>query len=142
MRSLPAFHVDKTLVTVGLVIAAAVGIASLWVKRFASKAEAWPTITAKIENVFLDSSSRGPNRQPETHAVLAYSYSIGDGYFSGQIRLLAGERSLESLEKGMIGQQISVHYDPESPTTSIYLEDYVKNRPVMKDRRTSVWSWF
>ncbi len=85
----------------------------------ASTGPSWPTIAAKIENIFLDVSRGGPNRSDVTHTVLAYSYSINDTYYSGQIRLSAGEVSLESVEKEMIGEQVSVHYNPQKPEISI-----------------------
>jgi hypothetical protein len=110
--------------------------------RFAAKASAWPKTSAKVENVFLDTLSRGPNRTPETHAVLAYSYSINDAYYSGEIRLWAGERSLETVENKLLGQEIFVHYDPKRPEASIFLESDVHDWAVVKDRRLSLWAWF
>jgi hypothetical protein len=134
-------HVDRTDLVLGVIIAAIVGVFFFWTRRFARKAESWPTIAAKVENVFLDVSSRGPNHQDVTHTVLAYSYSIDGSYYSGQIRLSASEVSLESVEKEMIGQQISVHYNPRKPETSIFLKHKVRGWLVVADRRTSLWSW-
>jgi len=73
--------------------------------------------------------------------VLAYAYSIGDSYYSGQKRLWAGQVSLESVEKEMVGQQISVHYNPEKREISIFLKHKVRGWLVVSDRRTSLWSW-
>jgi len=128
----------KTALTIGLVIVGLLGIIALWKKWFASRAEAWPIIEARIENVFLDVSSRGPNRRDVTHTVLAYAYSIGGSYYSGQIRLWAGERGLESVEKEMVGQNVSVHYNPRKPESSIFLKHKVRSWMVVADRRISV----
>jgi hypothetical protein len=73
---------------------------------------------------------------------LAYAYSVGDGYYSGEIRLHAGEASLDSLDKELVGAQITVQYDPERPEISVFLVDEVSRRPVVKDRRLSLWAWF
>lgn len=134
-------HIDKTELAVGLFVVAALGALALWKNWFASRAEAWPIIEARIENVFLDASSRGPNRRDVTHTVLAYAYSIGGSYYSGQIRLWAGERSLESAEQEMVGQHVSVPYNPRRPETSIFLKHKVRGWMVVADRRISVWSW-
>jgi hypothetical protein len=136
-----SIHIDKTEVTIGIIFVAALGILVLWKKRFATKAEAWPTITAKIENVFLDVSRGGPNRSDVTQTVLGYSYSINDRYYSGQIRLSAGEVSLESVEKEMIGGQVLVHYNPQVPEISIFLKHEIRGWLVVADRRISIWSW-
>jgi hypothetical protein len=78
----PLAHIDKTELAVGLSIVAALGAFALWKKWFASKAAAWPTVAAKIENVFIVSSTRGIKgpRCEATNAVLAYSYSIGGAF--------------------------------------------------------------
>jgi hypothetical protein len=107
-------------------------------KRYAANVEEWPTMAGKIENVFLDVSSSG--RYEETHVGLGYSYSIGDEYFSGQIRLQSGESSLESAEEELIGKPVVVHYDPKKPEVSIFLEDEFQDWSVVRDRRISVWS--
>jgi Protein of unknown function (DUF3592) len=135
------FHIDRTDLVLGISIGAIVGVFFFWTRRFTRKAETWPTIPAKVENVFLDVSSRGPNHTDVTHTVLAYSYSVGGSYYSGQIRLSEGEVSLESVEKEMVGQQISVHYNPRKPETSIFLKHKVRGWLVVADRRTSLWSW-
>jgi hypothetical protein len=137
-----SFHFDKAQLAIGLITVAILGILALWKKRFAGKAEAWPTTIAKIENVFVDVSSRGPNHRDVTHTVLAYAYSIGDSYYSGQIRLSAGEASLGSVEKELIGEQVSVHYTPDKPEMSIFLKHEVGGWPVVADRRISIWSLF
>jgi hypothetical protein len=134
-------HVDKTELAIGLVVVAILGILVLWKNWFATKAKTWPVIEARIENVLLDVSSRGPNRVDRTHTVLAYAYSIRDSYYSGQIRLWVGQVSLESVEKEMVGEQISVHYNPQKPEISIFLEREVLGRLVVTDRRLSLWSW-
>ena len=103
--------------------------------------EAWPITEARIENVFLDVSSRGPNDRDVTHTVLAHAYSIGGSYYSGQIRLSAGERSLELVEKEMVGQHVSIHYNPREPKTSIFLKPKVRGWLVVADRRISILSW-
>jgi hypothetical protein len=77
-----------------------------------------------------------------THTVLAYAYSIGDSYYSGQIRLDASEGSMESVEKEMVGHKLSIHYNPTKPEISIFLKHKVRGRLVVPDRRTSLWSWF
>jgi hypothetical protein len=136
-----SIHIDKSELAIGLAIVSTLGILALWKKRFATKAEAWPTIAAKIENVFLDVSRGGPNRSDVTHTVLAYSYSLNDTYYSGQIRLSAGEVSLESVEKEMIGEQVLVHYNPQEPEISILLKHEIRGWLVVADRRISIWSW-
>jgi hypothetical protein len=45
-----------------LVLVAIPGVLLLSKKRFAAKAETSPVIEARVENVFLDVSTRGPNR--------------------------------------------------------------------------------
>lgn len=107
-------------------------------QRLAGKVGTWPTVSAEIENVFLDYTG---GKFPRSYAVLAYAYSVSGGYYSGQIQLEVGERRLASLEKDAIGDQILVHYDPEKPEASIFLEDEVKDWPVRRDRRISIWSW-
>ncbi len=68
-----SIHIDKTTLMIGFVVAGSLGIIALWKRWFACKAETWPIIDARIENVFLDVSSRGPNRRDVTHTVLAYT---------------------------------------------------------------------
>jgi hypothetical protein len=139
MRSFILGHLGELLV--GFVVAVALGILAVLKGRFASKAGTWPTVAAKIENVFLDVTNRGPNHIPFTHAVLAYAYSVGDGYYSGEIRLLAGEGSLDSLDKELVGGQIAVQYDPNRPEVSVFLKHKVRGWLVVKDRRLSLWAW-
>jgi Protein of unknown function (DUF3592) len=140
LATLP-IHVDKTMLAIGLLVVGLLGIIALWKKRFAGRAEMWPIIDARVENVFLDVSSRGPNRRDVTHTVLAYAYSIGGSYYSGQIGLWAGERGLEAVEKEMVGQNVSVHYNPRKPDISIFLKHKVRGWMVVADRRISIWSW-
>ena len=140
MRTFLFAHLGELIVC--LAIAVALAVLALLKGRFAAKAATWPTVAAKIENIFLDVTDRGPNHIPYTHAVLAYAYSVGDGYYSGKIRLLAGEASLDSLDKELVGAQITVQYDPERPVVSVFLVDEVSGWPVVKDRRLSLWAWF
>ena len=58
---------------IGLVLVTILGLLLLSKKRFAAKAETWPVTEARVENVFLDVSSPGPNRVEQTHTVLAYA---------------------------------------------------------------------
>ena len=74
-------------VSVGVLVAVVIGVLAI-VKRIAARAATWPTIIATIENVFVDVKNRGRSRTPETHAVLAYGYSVGVSLgYSGEIRL-------------------------------------------------------
>jgi hypothetical protein len=134
-------HLDKTESIIGIAIGVILGILVLWKKQFARRAQAWPVTLSKVENVFLDASSRGPNRRDETHTVLAYAYSVDDAYYSGQIILSAGEASLESIEKALVGREISIHYNPTRPEVSIFLEHEVGGHLVVSDRRISMSSW-
>lgn len=52
-----------------------------------------------------------------------------------------GEVSLESLEKEMIGEQVSVHYNPQKPEISIFLKHEISGWLVVADRRISIWAW-
>lgn len=126
----------------GLFVLALLTAIALLKRRFASGAAAWPTATARIENVFLDSSSRGPNRNPETHVVLAYAYSVGESSYAGEVRLWASASSVDSVEKELIGQQITVRYNPRNPQVAIFLKHKVRGWLVVKDRRLSLWAWF
>jgi hypothetical protein len=136
-----SIHIDRSELVIVLAVVAILGILVLRKTWFASTAKMWPVIEARIENVFLDVSSRGPNRVEQTHTVLAYAYAIGDSYYSGQITLSASQVSLESVEKEMVGRQISVHYNPKKPEISIFLKREVLGRLVVTDRRLSLWSW-
>ena len=133
--------INRTEAAIGLLAAASLGVLALRKRHFASKAATWPTVVAKVENVFLDVSSRGPNRRDVTHTVLGYAYSVGDSYYSGQIRLSVGEISLEFVEKEMVGKTILVHYDPDEPQVSIFLKHKVRGWLVVADRRISLWTW-
>lgn len=126
---------------VGMVLAAALGVGALGKRRFAAEAATWPAARAKIENVFIDVQNQGRYRTPVTHAVLGYGYSVGDLYYSGEIRLRAGETSLEPLDKEMVGQQVSIQFSPQEPGASIFLKHGVRGQEVVKDRRLSGWSW-
>ena len=134
-------RVDKAEVAVGVAIVGALGMVALWKKRFLNQSESWPTTAARVENVFLEVSSRGRNRREVTHTVLAYAYSISGSYYSGQIRLLADEGSLESVEKEMVGQHVLVDYNSKKPEISIFLKHKVRGWLVVADRRVSIWSW-
>lgn len=93
-------------------IALILPIIAVWKKQLAMKAETWPTVAAKIENVFLDVETHGTKfRYQIMHAALAYSYSVGESFFSGEIELQAGYHSVEKLEAELIGQQVLVHYN-------------------------------
>src|SRR5882672_10722869 len=115
--------------------AAVIGVAALLKRRFAAKANAWPTVMARIENVFVDVLNRGPNRIPRAHAVLAYAYSVGDSVYSGEIRLQVGEAAVDGLEKELVGQSLSIQYDPEEPAVSVFLKHKLRGRLVVRDRR-------
>jgi hypothetical protein len=125
----------------GLIATAVVGIAALMKRRFAAKAEMWPTITAKIENVFVDVLNQGPNRIPMTHAVVAYAYSVRDSAYSGEIRLRVGEAAVDVLNKELVGQSLSIQYNPEKPEISIFLTHKLRGWSVVKDRRLSLAAW-
>jgi hypothetical protein len=99
-------------VCLGVIALGMVGIVALLKRRFAAKADAWPTVTAKIENVFVDVLNQVPNRIPRTHAVLAYAYSGGDSVYSGEIRLRVGEAAVEILNKEF-GRSVAA--DPVRP---------------------------
>jgi len=124
-------------VFVAFAAATALGLLAVLKRRVAVRTAIWPTVRAKIENIFLDASNS--HRNPVTNAVLAYSYSIRDSFYSGQITLSAGESSLESLREEMIGQQISVQYDPGRPEVSIFTRHKVRGWLVERDPRLSVW---
>ncbi len=133
--------INRTEQVIGVLAAVSLGALALRKRHFASKAAEWPTVAAKIENVFLDVFSRGSDRRDVTHTVLGFAYSVGDSYYSGQIRLSVGEVSLDSVEKEMVGKQILVHYNPEKPErTSIFLKHQVLGWLVVKDHRISLWS--
>jgi hypothetical protein len=125
----------------GLFAAVAAGIAALLKRRFAAGVEKWPTATAKIENVFVDVLNQGPNRIPSTHAVLAYAYSARDSVYSGEIRLQVGEAAVDDLNKELVGQSLSIQYNPQKPEVSIFLKHKLRGRLVMKDRRLSLAAW-
>jgi hypothetical protein len=129
-------HAHRTEVFVAFAAATALGLLAVLKRRFAVRAATWPTVRAKIENIFLDAPNSFGN--PVTNAVLAYSYSVRDSVYSGQITLSAGESSLESLREEMIGQQISVQYDPRRPEVSIFTRHKVRGWLVESDRRLSV----
>lgn len=103
-------------------------------KRFAKRAASWPGVQANIENIFLDVSER------RTHAILAYSYTVGGSNYSGQIRLTAGEWSLDTLDKEIVGQKISVRYDPHKPEVSVFSKHRVRGWYVERDSRLSAWT--
>jgi hypothetical protein len=107
--------------------------------RFAGRAAKWPAVRATVENVFLDVENDYTGGA--THAVLGYGYSIADSFYSGQIRLWVGGPSLEPLQKAMVGQRISVQYDPQHPEISIFLIHKVHGWDVVKDGRLSAWYW-
>ena len=75
-----------------------------------------------------------------TNAVLAYSYSIGDAYYSGEIKLAADDSRVETIERELIGQQVQVHYNPKKPAKSIFLKHSVKGWAVVDDARISLLS--
>jgi hypothetical protein len=118
--------------------ATALGLLAVLKRRYAVRTATWPTVRAKIENIFLDAPNSLGN--PVTNAVLAYSYSVRDSFYSGQITLSAGESSLESLREDMIGQHITVQYDPGRPEVSIFTRHKVRGWLVERDRRLSVWT--
>ena len=136
------FRAHRLEFYLGLFVLAVVTVIALLKRKFASAAATWPVVIAKIENVFLDSSSRGPNRNAETHVVLAYSYSVGESCYSGEVRLWASESSLESVERELIGQQITVRYNPLKPQVAIFLKHKLRGWLVVQDRRLSLCGWF
>jgi hypothetical protein len=98
-------QIDRTELAVGLSVVAALGAFALWKKWFAAQAEAWPIVAARVENIFVVSSTRGIKARYEvTNAVLAYSYSIGDAFYSGEIKLTANDTKVETIEKELVGQ--------------------------------------
>ena len=124
-----------------LIAGAALAFIAFLKWRFATKAADWPAIAAKIENVFVDVLARGPNRSPTTFAVLAYEYSVGGEYYSGEIRLDAGDEAVKDAEKEFIGKELTVHYDPSKPAVSVFLKHKVRGWYVVKDRRLSLLAW-
>ena len=133
-----AYRLELRLGLFVTAVIAAFGLQKFLNLRFAAKAAKWPSVRSRIENVFLDV---GNNRRDIPHAVLAYSYAIGDSYYSGEIRLWAGGQNVEDLEKTIIGQPISIQYNPQHPEISIFLKHKVRGWDVVKDERLSVWSW-
>lgn len=133
---------SQSVLVLAAVVLIAISTLAVWKRRLAGKAETWPTVSAEIENVFLDyTGGHTRYRVARSYAILAYAYSVDGGYYSGQIQLNAGERSLASLEKEAIGAQILVHYDSSKPEVAVFLEDEVKDWSVQRDRRISIWSW-
>jgi hypothetical protein len=128
-------------VWLSLIAAAMAVIAALVKRRFTAKVETWPAATARIENVLVDVLNRGPNRIPRTHAVLAYAYSVRDSMYSGEIRLQVGEAAVDVLNKELVGQSLSIQYNPEKPEISIFLKHKLRGRLVVKDRRLSLAAW-
>jgi hypothetical protein len=123
------------------IVAVVIGIAVLPKRRFAAKVEKWPSVTAKIENVFVDVLNQGPNRIPRSHAVLAYAYSVRDSVYSGAIRLQVGEAAVDDLNKELVGQSLSIQYNPQKPEASIFLKHKLRGWLVVKDRRLSLAAW-
>jgi hypothetical protein len=129
----------RVSVFIALMVPLAVAVWALLKSRFAAKTAGWPTVWAKIENVFVDVSN-SLDRLPNTRAVLAYSYFVNGSCHSGQIRLVAGESSLEILKQELVGPQISVRRDPSRPEVSIFQGDEIQGWDVEKDPRLSVWT--
>ena len=97
---------------------------------------------SKVENVFVDVLNLGPNRIPRTHAVLAYAYLVCDSAYSGEIRLHVGEAAVDVLNKELVGQSLSIQYNPEKPEISIFLKHKLRGwSVVVKDRRLSLAAW-
>ena len=120
-------HFNKFSLILFLTIAVILGVVALWKRSYAMRAQAWPTIAAKIENVFLNVETHGTKiRYQITHAVLAYSYSVGESFYSGEIELQAGDRVVKKLESELVGQQVMVHYNPRRPAVSLFLKSSVK----------------
>jgi hypothetical protein len=136
--TLRTYRLEFLLAGSGALVVAAIAILMRW---FTASAEAWPTVSAKIENVFLDTSAELPNQRQRIYIVLAYGYSISDEYYSGQITLWASPSSLEKVQKHLVGRNIAVHYRPKRPNVSIFLGREVGNYDVIADRRISVLSW-
>jgi Protein of unknown function (DUF3592) len=135
------FVAHEIEVYLGLTAAAVIGVVVLLKKRFAARANTWPTVTARIENVFVDELNKGPNRIPITHAVLAYAYSVGNSMYSGEIRLRASEAVVDVLDKELVGQALSIQYDPAKPEVSIFLKHKLRGWLVVKDSRLSLSAW-
>jgi hypothetical protein len=128
-------------VYLGLIAASVIGVVALLKSRFAAKADRWPTVAGRIENVFVDVLNQGPNRIPRTHAVLAYAYTVGDSVYSGEIRLRVGEAAVDDLDKELVGQSLLIQYNPEKPEVSIFLKHKFRGWLVVKDRRLSLGAW-
>lgn len=134
--------IDNPAYFVFLAIALILPIIAVWKKQLAMKAKTWPTIAAKIENVFIDVETHGGRfRHDVTQAALAYSYTVGESFFSGEIQLQAGDRSVEKLEAELIGQQVMVHYNPRKPVVSFFLKNSVSGWSVIRDSRISFSTW-
>jgi len=121
---------------------AVLGVMQIWKKKFFRKASKWPSVPARIENVFVEGSDPGLRGRNVPHLVLAYSYSVGGSFYSGQIRLEVWEGDLDDITKSVVGKQISVQYDPRKPGDSVFLKHKVRGRYVVPDQRTSVSALF
>ena len=136
---LRSLHVDPITAGLFAVIFAILAIVALWKKAFAMRARDWPTISAKIESVFVFATQR---RYGEvTHSVLGYSYCVAGDYYSGEIHLEAGGQKMHEIEANLVGKEISVHFNPAKPEVSVYLDDSVGDWLTMDDPRTSLSSW-
>ena len=102
------FRAHHEGIYVASVFAALLGVFALFKRGFAAKVATWPTVKAKIGNVFLDITNRGINWIPRTHSALAYAYSVANVYYSGEIRLWFGESRVEALEKEIIGKERNI----------------------------------
>lgn len=94
-------QITRIEMLVGLGAAAVLGAVVIVHRRFA--AQAWPTVTARIENVFLEVASRGPNHRDVTQVILADGYQWGDSFYSGEVRLR--QASLPSASGKLIGKR-------------------------------------
>jgi len=125
------FRIDKTNLLLVLAVVVFVATQALWKRSRIMRAKAWPNVEAKIENVFIDTETSGVKyRREETYAALAYSYSVGESFYSGEIKLLADDSKVQELEKRLIGQLVTVHYNPRNPAQSVFVHESVRGWPV------------
>jgi hypothetical protein len=134
-----------------LFVIALLGALTLWVSSrrvFEQRAESWPTIIAKIENVYVDYLPREVRSRrlrdygaQKSNVVLAYSYSVADTYYSGKIRLDADEPYISKIEKELVGTQINIRYNPDKSEESIFLDETIQDWSVVGDYRSKPWTW-
>ena len=110
------------LVSVIVLSVAVVGTWWIYQRRRVDQAKQWPQTDAIIESSSIEHLEKAADLP-----VFAFSYKVGEEYYSGRFALLPYTADPgESILTKLIGRTLRLRYDPRSPSVWFIDEDIIE----------------